>query len=51
MNMATLEQDRIGVQIARCREWIEAALEYSVARTIMSTLRMVYSKHHATLAC
>ena len=29
MNMATLEQDRIGVQIARCREWIEAALEYS----------------------
>ena len=28
MNMATSEQDRIGMQIARCREWIEAALEY-----------------------
>ena len=28
MNMATSEQDRVGVQIARCREWIEAALAY-----------------------
>lgn len=28
MNMATSEQNRVGVQIARCREWIEAALAY-----------------------